>query len=1268
MMENLIPEIRISTNQLQSLIEKNRMLKKDIRVSRQTDEITSDLIVKQFEETEKILHRFQTASSQWKTVLNSASQISIIATDTEGIITVFNTGAENLIGYSAEEIIKKQTPEIFHSASELIFHGKKLSRRLGQKVEGIDVFHQYAVTEPSRQREWTYIRKDGTRFPVNLSINPLKAPNGTLNGFLCIATDISEKKRSEEALRESEKKYRLLINNIPNVVFRGYPDGTLDIIDDKIETLTGYSKEAFLSGRVGWSDLIIEKDLKPAIAIFKKALENDNKSYVREYRIRSESGKVVWVEEVGQIICNESGKIEFITGSALDITKRKLTQEALRKTHEELEMRVEKRTTELGKANEELQAEIRERRQAEHALRESEKKYRSIFENAAGGIYQSSPEGRILTANPAFVKIMGYESEEELKKSITNLKEQFYVKQASRDELQKLFKVCGSVRDFETRFYRKDGSIIEVSLNAHEVRNEEGDILYYEGVLEDITQRKRLEELKTAKELAEASAQAKNDFLAKVSHEIRTPMNAVIGLTDLSLRKELSGRQRDYLEKIRHSSHALLRIINDILDFSKIEAGKLSLESIDFQLHSVLDNVSDMFCNRTTEKGIELVTSVADDVPCALIGDSLRLGQVLTNLTNNAVKFTDEGEIFIGVERVSREHETPVKLRFAVRDTGIGINREYLPRLFDSFCQADGSTTRKYGGTGLGLAICKRLVEMMSGEIWAESRRSGSVFYFTAEFGIQPEEKEQKQVIPEGIRGTRILVADDNRTVRGIFARVLESFGFEVTSVSSGKATLETLESAGKNLYDLILMDWMMPGIDGIAALKKIRAYQPWSQIPVIMMTGFGREEVTRQAELAGANGFLIKPVKQSLLFDAIMNVLGQGEDNGQKITGRGQQAVGSQQRMTDISLAGTRILLVEDNAINRLVATEILEEAGIIPDTAKSGREAVSAVMDFAYDAVLMDVQMPEIDGYEATKMIRDLEESEIQEPGQDTGSVVHSSRLPIIAMTAHAMKGDREKCLRAGMDDYVSKPIDTQLLFSVLTRWVSTETRNIRHKPRNKGPEIRLPDTLPGINLETAIERLGGNKNLLGKLLAEFRRDYADTADKIKEALGKGDTEFIRQLAHTIKGVAGNFSAKSLYTSSLAMEMAARRKNTDDISSLTGFFEDALEQILKSAQAVENASEPFENQLSDEGQQDIPADISEVTPMIIELFQLLEKNDLEAEECMESIKSYFTGSVLSRDIGELEDHINRLDFAGARKKLDSIASVLNVSLRESV
>ena len=705
---------------------------------------------------------------------------------------------------------------------------------------------------------------------------------------------------------------------------------------------------------------------------------------------------------------------------------------------------------------------------------------------------------------------------------------------------------------------------------------------------------KEVVERKQAEKRADEATRAKGDFLANMSHEIRTPMNAVIGMSHLALKTELNRKQKDYLNKIQSSANSLLGIINDILDFSKIEAGKLDMESVEFNLDNVLDNLANLITVKAEEKeNLEVLFATSRKVPHFLVGDPLRLGQVLINLANNAVKFTESGEIVVSTELVS-QNEDQVTLKFSVSDTGVGLTQDQIDKLFEAFSQADTSTTRKYGGTGLGLTISKRLVEMMGGKIWVESKPGrGSTFSFTGNFSLGKEKAKKRFVPSPDLQGIKVLVVDDNATSRDILEKILESFSFEVTLSASGEEGLAELESAPKDQpYDLVIMDWKMPKMDGIETSRRIKHHKDLGKIPpIILVTAYGREEVMQQAEQLALEGFLLKPVSPSVLFDAIMHAMGEDLQKVSHVDRKKEQVAEDLK-----AIHGARVLLVEDNEINQQVALEILEGAGLNVSLAENGQKAVSAVKENNYDAVLMDIQMPVMNGYEATREIREDE---------------RFKDLPIIAMTAHAMAGDEDKSLEAGMNGHVTKPIDPDQLFATLQKWIQPSEKRVQvQQPEVSAQstetdlaapeEDELPESLPGFDLSDGLKRLQGNKTLYRKLLLNFATDYNEVANEIGEALDSKDFERSHSLVHNLKGLAGNLAATDLQAATVNLEklvkgVGKKTAPAKELNSKFSDFKNALNQALKSAQSLGAVVEENSDKLSAEALADIPTELSQ-------------------------------------------------------------------------
>ena len=795
--------------------------------------------------------------------------------------------------------------------------------------------------------------------------------------------------------------------------------------------------------------------------------------------------------------------------------------------------------------------------------------------------------------------------------------------------------MAGTVPYYDAVYaYRRpaDGRIIWVHALGKVVNGPDGKPKDMYGVNQDITEFKHLEsELVAARQKAESATEMKSMFLANMSHEIRTPMNAIIGLSHLALKTQLDAKQRDYISKVHNAGTSLLGIINDILDFSKIEAGKLDMESTDFQVDEVLASVTTLTAQKAHDKGLEYLADVSPAVPQYLRGDPLRLGQILTNLVNNAVKFTERGEVRLQIELVETTGEK-VQLKFSVRDTGMGMTPEQSGKLFQAFTQADMSTTRKHGGTGLGLTISRRLVEMMGGRIWIESEAGvGSNFQFTAWFELGSA--GPARILPKRLQGLRVLVVDDNSAAREILFSALKEVTPQVDVVGSGAEGVAAVKQQdGKSPYDVVFMDWRMPGMDGVQATRLIKADPALAQPPsVVMVTAFGREEVREAAEREGIDGFLVKPVTKSMLIDTLVTLFApSAQETAEAAAGEAHAG----------KLAGARILLAEDNEINQQIAVELLEAVGASVVVAGNGRLAVEAMRAApeGFDLVLMDLQMPELDGFQATAQLR---------------SDARFASLPIIAMTAHATHEDTQRCLAAGMADHISKPIDPSALFETVAKYYQPGARaaapaaSPARAAADAGEEPPLPQ-VAGLDCSDGLRRVGNNRTLYLKLLRQFANQQADAPERVAAELQAGHAEVAERIAHTVKGVGSNLGARTVQAAAGELE-GALRKGEDAARIETLRLQ--LDAVL--APLVAGLREALGAEASAAAPPPSAIDPARLHALAAEMLGYLAEFDATAVECLEQHRAEFAALLPGAEFAGFEQLVRGYSFPEALAQL---------------
>ena len=1006
-----------------------------------------------------------------------------------------------------------------------------------------------------------------------------------------------------------------LLNASPAVIYCRLASGDHEptFVSESVTGLFGCTPREYLENPFLWRDRVHPDDVPRIAAWVDRMFESDKRSI--EYRVRRPDGTYFWVDDRQQIVRDADGNPVEIVGSWTDITARKEAEETRERVRARLDLL-------LGAAP------------------------AVVYSFAASGDFA-----------PTFVSdniegMLGYRPDEYLKDAA------FWRAHVHPEDLAQVEAEQAQLFDTgqhlsEYRFRKEDGSYCWVSDEQHLIRDRDGEPLEVVGSWSNIDARKAAEnallaaqgELEKATEAALAASEAKSAFLANMSHEIRTPMNAIIGLSHLALKTDLMPRQRDYIVKIKHSGQHLLGIINDILDFSKIEAGKIAVENIDFDLDKVLENVGNLISEKASAKGLELIFDIEPTVSSCFRGDPLRLGQILINFCNNAVKFTERGEVVVAAEVVQDSKDSQLIL-FSVSDTGIGLTPEQIRRLFQAFQQADASTTRKYGGTGLGLAISKRLAELMGGTIEVASELGkGSTFRFTARLG-KAAMAPRRGILQSDLRGRRVLIIDDNAQARSVLSGMLTNLSFIADEAPSGQEGIEMVEQAARarEPYDIAFVDWQMPGLDGIETGKRILALPNLDPPPhLVMVTAYGREEVLKQAEECGFENVLIKPVTSSILFDTAIGALGADLETSEAV------AIGPS---FDIErMRGARVLLVEDNEINQEVAIGQLEDAEVFVDLAETGAEAVRMVHENDYDIVLMDMQMPVMDGIEATRILR---------------SDPRFQKLSIIAMTANALVSDREICLQAGMNDHIAKPIDPDQLFGVLLRWIKRpdgDSAALREWTVARPAIVSAPthDTdgpldVDGIDVKVALKQTGGNRKRYEALLRRFAQQQAGTADEIRKALSMGDAATAERAAHSLKGAAGTLGAIRLSEAAAKAETAIKTGRGID-AALTSLFAN-----LGAAVGAIRASLPEEVLTNGGGSARDPATVVEP---LTQLKQLLESDDGEAGDFIIDARSKLSGVLTPAEIETLSELVGDFNFEAALKCLAAISDRLSLNLK---
>jgi two-component system, sensor histidine kinase and response regulator len=1033
----------------------------------------------------------------------SIARVLFVALDTKGNITLINEYGLETLGYQKEELegknwFKTCLPEQIHN-------------------EVITVYHELIAgnIEPVEYYENPVIRKDGTQRIIAWHNALLKDSNGDITGSLSSGNDITDKKKAETKLQKAEEKLKQSLR-ITESILENAPIGMMIVGKDKVirqinkaaMVMTGHDSKNDIIGRICHKNICAAAINKCPITDLGQTVDKEEK------KIICKDGKIIPVYKTALPIKIDGEDV--IIEAFMDITPLK---------------------------------------KAEKTLTESQNRLRTIMKTIADPLVVYDNQGKVRYLNPSFTRVFEWTLDELIGHRIDFVpEEEIEEKQKSVGKVLRGEAVSG----FETWRKTKSGKRIAVLVGAAMLMDTHGKPDGMVVNFQDITKEKQAKEklkqmnqdLEKAIEQANIMAQqaevaniAKSNFLANMSHEIRTPMNGVIGMTNLLLETTLTTEQQEFTKIIQTSGDSLLDIINDILDYSKIEAGKLELENINFDLRVTLDEVSDLIAIKAQEKDLEFINVLDHEVPSLLCGDPGRLRQILINLAGNSIKFTEKGEISVRT-KLESEDATHAVVRISVIDTGIGIPKDSMGRLFQSFSQVDSSTTRKYGGTGLGLTISKQLAEKMGGRISVESKEGkGSTFWFTAVFKKQTEARGEKRVLPMDIKGKRFLIVDDNKTNRYILEKQLTLWECRYEEASGGEEALEKLKAASnaKDPFEIAILDMQMPKMDGAELGTRVKQNPDLKNTILVLMSSMGQRGDAKQLKDIGFAAYLIKPVKQSQLFECLTTVACMHKESEAKQ----QAAIVTRHSLVEDHKHNTRILLAEDNRINQKVAINILKKLGYSADIAANGKEAVKALKMIPYNIVLMDCQMPEMDGYDATREIRNPD------------SKVQDHNVTIIAMTANAMNEDREKCLKSGMDDYLSKPVKPQELDTMLKKWLSKKSESSSSKQSLLKKEQSAEQILDWAGF---LERAMDDEEIAKEIFDEYLKEIPIRIENINKALNNRDALGLKQEAHTLKGSSANAGAIGLQDIAYKIEKSASNEDLKKAAALVHELETSL------------------------------------------------------------------------------------------------------------